>query len=132
TSGARDLRRGALGSRLSRARLRHRLVAYARRGHRHRARLLRAPQHVADQCHADDAAGAGNRRRDLLLRALSRPDAGGRRVRARGALVFDRFTAVPLFMAPAVALPALAWWFAAKLRRRMMEEKRQRTEVGKA
>jgi MFS transporter, YNFM family, putative membrane transport protein len=51
---------------------------------------------------------------------------------AAGALVFDRFSAVPLFMATAVALPALAWWFAAKLRRRMMEENRQRTEVGKA
>src|SRR5262249_16345512 len=37
---------------------------------------------------------------------------------AAGAIVFDRFTAVPLFAATAVALPALAWWFAAKLRRR--------------
>jgi predicted MFS family arabinose efflux permease len=37
---------------------------------------------------------------------------------AAGAVVFDRFTAVPLFAATAVALPALAWWFAAKLRRR--------------
>ena len=36
---------------------------------------------------------------------------------AAGALVFDRFTAVPLFIATAVALPALAWWFAEKLRR---------------
>jgi len=35
---------------------------------------------------------------------------------AAGALVFDRFTAVPLFAATAVALPALAWWFARKLR----------------
>jgi hypothetical protein len=41
-----------------------------------------------------------------------------------GALVFDRFTAVPLFIATAIALPALAWWFAGKLRRRMMEERR--------
>ncbi len=49
-----------------------------------------------------------------------------------GALVFDRFTAVPLFIATAVALPALAFWFAGKLRRRTMEENRQRTEVGKA
>jgi predicted MFS family arabinose efflux permease len=51
---------------------------------------------------------------------------------AAGALVFDRFTAVPLFIATAVALPALAWWFAGKLRRRMMEETRQRTQVGRA
>ncbi|HEY9360853.1 MAG TPA: MFS transporter [Xanthobacteraceae bacterium] len=36
---------------------------------------------------------------------------------AAGALVFDRFTAVPLFAATAVALPALAWWFARKLRK---------------
>jgi YNFM family putative membrane transporter len=35
------------------------------------------------------------------------------------AVVFDRFTSVPLFAATAVALPALAFWFAAKLRRRM-------------
>jgi predicted MFS family arabinose efflux permease len=40
---------------------------------------------------------------------------------AAGAIVFDRFTAVPLFAATAVALPALAWWFAAKLRRRAAE-----------
>jgi MFS transporter, YNFM family, putative membrane transport protein len=33
-----------------------------------------------------------------------------------GAFVFDRFTAVPLFVATAVALPALAWWFAGELR----------------
>jgi hypothetical protein len=33
-------------------------------------------------------------------------------------LVFDRFTAVPLFLVPALVLPALAWWFAEKLRRR--------------
>jgi MFS transporter, YNFM family, putative membrane transport protein len=37
---------------------------------------------------------------------------------AAGALVFDRFTAVPLFLASALALPALAWWFARELRRR--------------
>ena len=35
---------------------------------------------------------------------------------AAGAVVFDRFTAVPLFAGTAVALPALAFWFAAKLR----------------
>ena len=51
---------------------------------------------------------------------------------AAGALVFDRFTAVPLFIATAVALPALAFWFAGKLQRRTMEENRQRTEAGKA
>src|SRR6266480_107562 len=38
-----------------------------------------------------------------------------------GAVVFDRFTAVPLFAGTAVALPALAWWFAAKLRRHGMQ-----------
>jgi YNFM family putative membrane transporter len=37
---------------------------------------------------------------------------------AAGALVFDRFTAVPLFLVTAITLPALAWWFAGKLRRR--------------
>jgi predicted MFS family arabinose efflux permease len=37
---------------------------------------------------------------------------------AAGALVFDRFTAVPLFLVTAVALPVLAWWFAGKLRKR--------------
>src|SRR5215467_14107516 len=37
---------------------------------------------------------------------------------AAGALVFDRFTAVPLFLASAIALPGLAWWFARELRRR--------------
>jgi predicted MFS family arabinose efflux permease len=37
---------------------------------------------------------------------------------AAGALVFDRFTAVPLFIVTAAALPALAVWFARELRRR--------------
>jgi predicted MFS family arabinose efflux permease len=37
---------------------------------------------------------------------------------AAGALVFDRFTAVPLFVVTAVTLPALAFWFARELRRR--------------
>jgi predicted MFS family arabinose efflux permease len=41
---------------------------------------------------------------------------------AAAALVFDRFTAVPLFLATAIALPALAWWFAGKLRRRAKSE----------
>ncbi len=40
---------------------------------------------------------------------------------AIAALVFDRFTAVPLFAATAVALPALAWWFARKLRRHSLQ-----------
>ena len=35
---------------------------------------------------------------------------------AVGALVFDRFTAVPLFVATAIVLPALAWWFAGRLK----------------
>src|SRR5437868_2147723 len=39
-----------------------------------------------------------------------------------GAFVFDRFTAVPLFAATAVALPALAWWFARKLRQHTMHD----------
>jgi YNFM family putative membrane transporter len=34
---------------------------------------------------------------------------------AVGAFIFDRFTAVPLFLATAVVLPALAWWFAYEL-----------------
>ena len=50
---------------------------------------------------------------------------------AAGALVFDRFTAVPLFIATAVALPALAWWFAAKLRRHTADD-RQHTDIGRA
>jgi predicted MFS family arabinose efflux permease len=37
---------------------------------------------------------------------------------AAGALVFDRFTAAPLFVVTAAALPALAFWFARELRRR--------------
>ena len=37
---------------------------------------------------------------------------------AAGALVFDRFSAVPLFVATACALPALAWWFARETPRR--------------
>jgi predicted MFS family arabinose efflux permease len=37
---------------------------------------------------------------------------------AAGALVFDRFGAVPLFIGTAAVLPVLAWWFAGKLRRR--------------
>jgi predicted MFS family arabinose efflux permease len=41
---------------------------------------------------------------------------------AAGAFVFDRFTAVPLFAATAIALPALAWWFAAKLRQHAMHD----------
>jgi MFS transporter, YNFM family, putative membrane transport protein len=41
---------------------------------------------------------------------------------AAAAVVFDRFTAVPLFAATAIALPALAWWFARKLRRHATQE----------
>ena len=41
---------------------------------------------------------------------------------AAGAFVFDRFTAVPLFAGTAVALPALAWWFARKLRQHTMHD----------
>jgi predicted MFS family arabinose efflux permease len=37
---------------------------------------------------------------------------------AVGAVVFDRLGAVPLFLATALALPALAWWFAGALGRR--------------
>ncbi len=42
---------------------------------------------------------------------------------AVGALVFDRFTAVPLFLVTAAALPAVALWFAHELRRRGMSLK---------
>jgi hypothetical protein len=45
--------------------------------------------------------------------------------------VFDRFTAVPLFIATAIALPALAWWFAGKLRRHTADS-RQRMDIGRA
>ena len=37
---------------------------------------------------------------------------------ATGAVVFDRLGAVPLFVATAAILPALAWWFARELERR--------------
>ena len=37
---------------------------------------------------------------------------------AVAALVFDRFSAVPLFLATAAVLPLLGWWFAVRLRRR--------------
>jgi predicted MFS family arabinose efflux permease len=50
---------------------------------------------------------------------------------AVGAFVFDRFTAVPLFIATAVALPALGWWFAAKLRRHTADD-RQHADIGRA
>jgi len=40
---------------------------------------------------------------------------------AVGALVFDRFSAVPLFAATAVILPALGWWFARGLRRHTVD-----------
>ena len=50
---------------------------------------------------------------------------------AAGALVFDRFTAVPLFIATAIALPTLAWWFAAKLRRHTTEDRGRTTDGGK-
>src|SRR5205814_1246353 len=35
---------------------------------------------------------------------------------AAAAWVFDRFTAVPLFAVTAIALPALGWWYAKRLR----------------
>ncbi len=38
---------------------------------------------------------------------------------AAGAPIFDRFSAVPLFIVTAIALPALSFWFAHKLRRRV-------------
>jgi MFS transporter, YNFM family, putative membrane transport protein len=38
---------------------------------------------------------------------------------AAGALVFDRFNAPPLFVATAIVLPVLAWWFAGKLKRKV-------------
>ena len=59
------------------------LVGCAARGHRHRAWLLCAPQHAADQCHANDAGSAWNRGCDLLLRHLSRPNHRRGRGRAR-------------------------------------------------
>ena len=40
-----------------------------------------------------------------------------------GALVFDRLGAVPLFVATALALPALAWWFAEQLRRQRTDDR---------
>ena len=37
---------------------------------------------------------------------------------AAGAVIFDRFTAVALFLATAVVLPVVGWWFARELKRR--------------
>jgi predicted MFS family arabinose efflux permease len=36
---------------------------------------------------------------------------------AAAALVYDHFTAAPLFLATAVILPILGWWYARELRR---------------
>lgn len=47
---------------------------------------------------------------------------------AAGALVFDRFTAAPLFIGSACVLPILAWWFAVKLRQQTTEERRQKSD----
>ena len=44
---------------------------------------------------------------------------------AVGALVFDRLGAVPLFLATALALPALAWWFAVELGQHRTEHRGQ-------
>ena len=49
---------------------------------------------------------------------------------AVGALVFDHFTAAPLFIGSACVLPILAWWFAGKLRQQATEERRRKTENG--
>ena len=79
-----------LGARLSCARHRRGVVARAARGHRDRARLLRAAQHAADQCHADDAARrAAPRSRSSPRRSISARCWAWRRARC----VFDRFTA---------------------------------------
>jgi predicted MFS family arabinose efflux permease len=43
---------------------------------------------------------------------------------AGGAFIFDRFGGAPLFVATAIVLPALAFWFAWQLRRRTSEDKR--------
>src|SRR5262249_41891340 len=42
---------------------------------------------------------------------------------AAGAFIFDRFGGAPLFVATAIVLPTLAFWFAWKLRRRPWEDK---------
>jgi MFS transporter, YNFM family, putative membrane transport protein len=44
---------------------------------------------------------------------------------AAAALIFDRFGGAPLFVATAVILPALAWWFAAEVRRHMRRAKNE-------
>jgi predicted MFS family arabinose efflux permease len=43
---------------------------------------------------------------------------------AAGAFIFDRFGGAPLFVATAIVLPTLAFWFAWELRRRTLEDKR--------
>src|SRR6476619_6365850 len=47
---------------------------------------------------------------------------------AAGALIFDHFTAAPLFVGSACVLPILAWWFAVKLRQQTTEERRQKSD----
>jgi predicted MFS family arabinose efflux permease len=50
---------------------------------------------------------------------------------ALAALVIDRFTAVPVFVIAALVLPALAWWFAARLEdRRRTKDAGQEAGVG--
>ena len=103
----------ALG--LCHARLRAALLDRAARHRRHRARLLHAAQHAADQRHADDAASARHRGGDLLLGALSRADRGRRRSAARSSTASR---AVPVFLAAAIRCWSLGWWFARALKRR--------------
>jgi predicted MFS family arabinose efflux permease len=43
---------------------------------------------------------------------------------ALAALVIDRFTAVPVFVVAALVLPALAWWFAVRLKDRRKSDDR--------
>jgi predicted MFS family arabinose efflux permease len=43
---------------------------------------------------------------------------------AAGALVFDRWSAVPLFVVTAAVLPVIAWWFAQSLRKRVANDGR--------
>jgi hypothetical protein len=49
---------------------------------------------------------------------------------AAAALLFDRFSAVPLFLLTAAALPALGLWFAFELGRRAGDGMRSRSPHG--
>src|SRR5262249_15543293 len=127
TSGARNLRRGALGPRLSDARAGRRLVADPIA-----VTVIGLGLYALHNTLQTNATQMTPQARGTAVAIFSSAIYLGQTLGvAVGALVFDRFTAVPLFVATAVALPALAWWFAGKLRRRTAEQGRPKTKDGR-